>query len=875
MKAGLDPQGESHPETFGAILDKIDIQDSNWRIGHYEILEEIGRGGMGVIYRARQQFSRRIVALKCILAHHSDSTAVLARFRREAETISRLDHPNILPVYEVGETQDGQPFFAMKFAPGGSLRDVGPALERSPQRIVPLMLQVAQAIQCAHSQGLLHRDLKPGNILLDGRGQPMVGDFGLAKWLDDSSDLTQTQTTFGTPGYIAPEQARGSSARVGPAADIYSLGAILFDLLAGRPPFLGEHPWAVMSQAMEQTAPRLRSFVPSIDRDLETICARCLERDPTARYKSAGALADDLERWIQGKSILARPISVPGRVWRWARRNPSLAASCAACLFFGALSWLGLHQFQETRRDNVVAQHSVAVMPFLDLDTGLADDNIANRVGNALRSHLSRIGPCRVVQTKSSDLVLPAAPRDEEIAAVARKASVRTVLTGTKRLVDGAPVFSMHLVDPARPGSSFAQPIVVGSDKAEHRDFFAGDAAKFYRLIETHVDLESPQKQPNKSASNFIAAGQRLMDQRIVANCDKAIECFQRAVAADPSSAQAHAFLAVGIVGRSFLGQKPERLPLAKLSAQKAVELDPELGQAHRALSAVLEQEGNLANAREEVFRAIELDGIDERNAGRVATIAKTLGRPDIAIRWLEIMKRLQPRPASNEFLTGDCWTDLCEDERAEEAYGQTTELRPEMPEGWMGICHLRLLAGDFPGAMQVCTANEKDFAQFNFSPEMAAQVYFFARQFNKAAKIYADLAQNDPTGGGNFYGAVSYQSALGWLRLARGEKKAGRETLDLALKHEFDALATAPHHPETLYRIAAIEATLGSRKAALDHLREATNEGWIDFRSLALDPRFDRLRPELAFKQISEAMKARVASLRQAAPLAEVAKEK
>ena len=294
-----------------------------------------------------------------------------------------------------------------------------------------------------------------------------MSDFGLAKWLDAAGDLTQTLTIFGTPGYIAPEQARGSASQLGPAADIYSLGAILFELLAGRPPFLGEHTLAVISQTFEKPAPRLRTLAPLVDRDLETICARCLERDPTARYDSAGHLADDLERWSkQGKSILARPVSPPTRLWRWARRNPSLAASCAACLLFGGLSWLGLHQFQETRRENAIAQHSVAVMPFLDLDTGLADEDIANRVGNALRSRLSSIGPCRVVQTKSSDLVLPAAPRDEEIAAIARKASVRTVLTGTKRLVDGTPVFSMHLVDPARPGSSFTKPIIVGSDNS-------------------------------------------------------------------------------------------------------------------------------------------------------------------------------------------------------------------------------------------------------------------------------------------------------------------------------------------------------------------------------------------------------------------------
>src|SRR5205807_9758788 len=209
------------------------------------------------------------------------------------------DHPNILPIYEVGEDEDGFPFFSMKFAAGGSLRDAAPHLRSEPFRSVELMAKVCRAVQYAHAQGILHRDLKPGNILLDGRGEPLVSDFGLAKWLDISSDLTRTLTVFGTPGYIAPEQANGPSASLKPTSDIYSLGAILFDLLAGRPPFLGEHALSVIQQAADKPAPKLRAVTPTLDRDLETICARCLEREPAARYHSAGQLAEDLDRWLE------------------------------------------------------------------------------------------------------------------------------------------------------------------------------------------------------------------------------------------------------------------------------------------------------------------------------------------------------------------------------------------------------------------------------------------------------------------------------------------------------------------------------------------------------------------------------------------------
>src|SRR5438132_652371 len=302
LQAGLGAETANN-ETLESVLAEIDVPDADWRIGNYQILEEIGRGGMGVIYRARQRHSRRIVALKRVLSYHADSRETLARFRREAEAAASLDHPNVLPIYEVSEGEDGLPFFSMKFAPGGSLLDAARTLRADPRRIVQLIAKVTRAVQHAHAQGIVHRELKPGNILLDGRGEPLVSDFGLAKWLDTTSDLTRTLTIFGTPGYIAPEQAESPAGNPAPAVDVYSLGAILFELLSGRPPFLGEHAIAVIRQAAELPAPKLRSIAPALDRDLETICVRCLERDPSRvltvkkppAHWTGAALQDEIE----------------------------------------------------------------------------------------------------------------------------------------------------------------------------------------------------------------------------------------------------------------------------------------------------------------------------------------------------------------------------------------------------------------------------------------------------------------------------------------------------------------------------------------------------------------------------------------------------
>jgi len=336
LRQGLEGGDDVSQSFYQSVLAEVDAPHKSWFLGNYEILEQIGCGGMGVIYRARQRHTRRVVAVKRVLSYRADSPGALQRFRREAQAVASLDHGNILPIYEVSESEDGLPFFSMKFAEKGSLHENAASLRGQPRNCVELMAKVARAVEYAHSRGVLHRDIKPGNILLDDHDEPLVSDFGLAKLLDGNNDLTRSLTTFGTAGFIAPEQAGHAAVDFTPVADIYSLGAVLFNVLAGRPPFLGSNPVSVIRQASETQAPKLRSLAPSLDRDLETICARCLERDPKARYQSAGDLAADLERWLTGRPIVARPVSPPVQIWRWSRRNPKLVGAATAGLLLGA-----------------------------------------------------------------------------------------------------------------------------------------------------------------------------------------------------------------------------------------------------------------------------------------------------------------------------------------------------------------------------------------------------------------------------------------------------------------------------------------------------------------------------------------------------------
>ena len=354
-------------DAFREVLAGVKSGEGDWRIADHEILNEIARGGMGIIYRAREPHSERIVALKCVLAYQGDSDQVIARFRREAEMVASLDHPNIVPIYQIGETADGFPYFTMKYAAGGSLLQAGGPIDRSPRESVLLLAKVARAVHYAHQQGVLHRDLKPGNILLDSHGEPLVSDFGLARCEVVSSHLTRSLASFGTPGYIAPEQADGPAAKLTPAADVYSLGAVFFELLTGRTPFVGDNAFAVMKQSAERPAPKLRSLASKADRDLEIICARCLEREPADRYQTAAELADDLQNWLEDRPIAASAPGMVLRTRRWVRRNRLLAVSLAALglLVVGSVVWQVRGQRAEAAmRESVLTAHSIVVLPF-------------------------------------------------------------------------------------------------------------------------------------------------------------------------------------------------------------------------------------------------------------------------------------------------------------------------------------------------------------------------------------------------------------------------------------------------------------------------------------------------------------------------------
>jgi TolB-like protein/tRNA A-37 threonylcarbamoyl transferase component Bud32 len=833
---------------FETVMAEVDVPDKEWRLGNYEVLDEIGRGGMSVIYRARQRHSRRIVAVKRMLSYQAESHETLMRFRREAEAVASLDHPNILPIYEVSESDEGLPFFTMKFASGGSLHDAAPSLRNETRTCVHLMAKVARAIEYAHGKGILHRDLKPGNILLDERGEPLVSDFGLAKWLHADSDLTKSLTTFGTAGYIAPEQAEGAAADLTPAADVYSLGAILFKLLAGRPPFLGANPLSVIRQASETPAPKLRSLAQSHDRDLETICARCLERDPKARYQSAGDLATDLERWLKGLPIVARPVSVATRIWRWSRRNPKLVGTGVAGVLLGAAAIFAASVFfifpsTQTARRAVatvddsgaipVPEKSIAVLPFENLSNDKEGALFADGVHDDILTKLAKIADLKVISRTSVMQFRPAAA-GRNMRQIGDALRVSHVLEGSVRKTGAQLQINAQLIDTRSDthvwaekydrylSDVFAIQSEIARKVAEQLDakISASEKLALARPPTANLaafDLYIHAKNLLLTVSSSIKAKPNLLE---------AVDLLNDAVARDPAFFQAYCQLARTHLQFYFLGhdRTPARLALAEAAVQAAFRLRPDAGEAHLARAESLyrghlDYDGALAEleiARQTLPnepRIFELKGyIERRRPG---------GNQEEALRNFERAIELDPR---NFFILQQAAMsyDLLRryaDEAA--ALDRALAIVPNDAETkvWRAALEMDWKADTGPLHQVIDELRAKDPAAIQSVADMWLACALAERDAAAAADALAALGENSF---GNETVRFSPRFVEGLIaRMTKDDTKA-RAAFAAARVEQEKIVQAQPNYAPPLCVLGLIDAGLGRKEEALREGRRA-----------------------------------------------------
>src|SRR5437868_1988215 len=604
LETGL---GSLANEIVAGIDDPGHPADMRMDFGDYELLEEIGRGGQGVVYRARQNSLNRTVALKVIGLGHWATEAHLKRFRREAEAAASLDHSGIVPIYEVGE-HDGSCYFSMKFIEGGQLDEV---VRREPmpiRRAVELIAKVARTVHYAHEHHILHRDIKPGNILLDQKGEPHLTDFGLARLVETESTVTRTVEVLGTPSYMAPEQAVGNNAQLTAATDVYGLGAVFYQLLTGHPPFAGGTTYETIRLLLESEPRPPRLWNPKIDRDLSTICLKCLEKDPKRRYSSALALAEDLERWLKHEPILARRTGFITRGRKWVRRNPTGALLAASLIALAAAAgwivWKSDELFRASQFNP--PEKSIAILPFLDLSQAKDQEYFCEGISEEILHTLAKVEGLRVVGRTSSFSFEGTGIAASE---VGKKLNVANVLGGSLRREGSRVRVTAELIN-ARTGFHLwsetydreLQGVFALQDEISRAIV---DALKIKLAVSLPV-----HEQRNTEAYDLYLQGIFFSNKSSEEDLRRALRFLQGALEKDPTFSRAWTGIAKVWYFLADVYVKPlEAYPASKEAALKAIALDENDAEAHCYLSeAKRVLDWDLEGADAELKRAVQLD---------------------------------------------------------------------------------------------------------------------------------------------------------------------------------------------------------------------------------------------------------------------------
>src|SRR6266545_2381196 len=610
--------------------------------GDYELLEEIGRGGQGVVYRARQKSLNRTVALKVIGLGQWASKAHLKRFRREAEAAASLDHPSIVPIYEVGE-REGSCYFSMKFIDGGQLDEVARRTPISIRNAAELIAKLARTVHYAHEHGILHRDIKPGNILVDAKGEPHLTDFGLARLLETKSTVTHTMDVLGTPSYMAPEQASGHNEQLTSATDVYGLGAVFYQLLTGHPPFAGGTTYETVRLVLETEPRQPRLSNPKIDRELSTICLKCLEKDPRRRYSSALALAEDLEHWLKHEPIRAKRSGFFTHSKKWLRRNPKLIGTGAVGLLFGAAT-MWFFRGELAQMLPAPPEKSIAVLPFENLSDDKEHAFFADGVQDDILTKLAKVADLKVISRTS---VMQYRGK-QHLPQIGQALGISHVLEGTVRRSGDKVHVNAQLVDTRTDTHIWAEEY--------HRDLndvFAIETELAQSLVNRlRATLSASEKLAlQERPTNDLAAydlytqaktliATTLFSTPAYEGQFEAIRLLNQAIERDPAFALAYFHLAE-IHDRLYFGgtnHSPAELAMADAAIQSLAGLRPNSGEAHLALARHLYQGyRDYDRAREELKLAqkslpndpmpLQLTGYIDRRQGRWTESTKNFER--------------------------------------------------------------------------------------------------------------------------------------------------------------------------------------------------------------------------------------------------------
>src|SRR5215510_5222550 len=666
-QAGQNKKAASVAETLGEL-------------GNYELLEEIGRGGQGVVFRARQKSLNRTVALKVISLGQWASRAHLKRFRREALAAASLDHPGIVPIYEVGQS-DGSCYFSMRFVEGGQLDQVIRRKPMSIRQAAEVVAKVARTVHYAHQHGILHRDIKPGNILLDAKDEPHLTDFGLARLVEAESTVTRTKEVMGTPSYMAPEQAAGNNDQLTRETDVYGLGAVLYHLLTSHPPFTADTTYETIRLLVEADPREPRLLNPKVDRELSAICLKCLEKDPKRRYASAFALAEDLEHWLKHEPIRAKRSGILTHAHKWVQRNPAIAALVASLIALAAaVSW----NIWKSELFRPPPEKSIAVLPFENLSHDPDTMYFADGIQEEILTRLASIADLRVISRSSTQQYQSNA---RNLRAIAKQLGVVNIVEGSVQKAADQVRVNVQLVNAQTDSHLWAE-----SYDRKLTDIFAVESEIAKRIAEALQANLSPSESHglaavrthDTEAYDLFLRGEYELHQAesslATEAYDRADAFYRQALARDPNFAEAAEELARSRLSRHWTLSPltVTQLEEVKSLIDQALALAPNSPEAHFALGLFFyEGHRQYEMALTEFNRTLELQPNNALARQYRAYVYRRRGEWELSLADLQRAEELDPRDAGIPNGIGETYLALRQWKDAERAASRALAIDP------------------------------------------------------------------------------------------------------------------------------------------------------------------------------------------------------
>lgn len=872
--------------------------------GDYELVEEVGRGGQGVVYRARQKSLNRTVALKVISLGPWSTEAHLKRFRREAEAAAKLQHPSIVPIHEVGE-RAGQCYFSMNFVEGGQLDEVVKRTPMSMRQAAELVAKLARTVHYAHEHGILHRDIKPGNILLDEQGEAHLTDFGLARLLETESTVTRTLEVLGTPSYMAPEQATGNNSKLSSATDVYGLGAVLYQLLTGHPPFAGGTTYETIKLLLDSEPRPPRSLNSKIDRELSTICLKCLQKDPKRRYSSALALAEDLEHWLKHEPIQAKPSGFFTHSRKWVRRNPSMTVLVTLLIALAT----GLSLTIWNHKTAPLIPKSVAVLPFENLSDDPNNAYFAEGIQDEILTRLASIGGLKVISRTSTQRYHS---KPSNLAEIAKQLGVANILEGSVQKVADqvrvnvqlinaqtdshvwADIYDRKLTDIFGVESEIAKGIaqslqakltsgeeqalaVKPTNNPEAYDAYLRGLAFEARSTSTYptvsIDLEEKAvgfyERAVQLDPNFATAWARLSridsfqyfrnpDTATPNRGDKAKHALERAQKLEPNSPET--LLALGYYQHWVLRD----YGLAKTTFQRVSRTLPSSSEVSRALGRVARREGHWEACVAYGEQALTLDPRNVELLKDSAEDYAMLRQFPAALKLFDRLLDIAPNDPDIMVAKADIYQAQGNLQEAAKFLSEINEHTPNTGAFWTKINQLRF-ERNYGEAIRLLQVR---LAQFHFASERdKANVQLMLALMQRLVGDTAGAKANAEQARGTFDKLYRGQpdNALLALRLfnayaAMGEKDLALKTAERAitLRPRANDAVNGPGFEENLAFVQMMFGETSSAISTLTELLQTPYDGYlypwdVTEAFLRLDPIWDPLRSDPAFHKLCE----------------------